>query len=58
MKLSHPDSGQVIDVDPGREDMYESQGWARTPVKEKTAASVVVKPVEAGTVEKEKANGH
>ena len=58
MKLTHPDTGQTIDVRPSSAPVYETQGWARTPDPVKTPAPVDVKPPAiAGTEKKEKTNG-
>lgn len=37
MKLKHPASGQTIDVDAERADIYLSQGWEKAPAKKAAA---------------------
>lgn len=54
MKLTHPATGQVIEVGAGSAPMYESQGWTRTRPAAKPASA---KPAAGATNKKEKSNG-
>ena len=39
MKLTHPKTSMVVDVDPDHADIYLSQGWVEKPAKKKTTTA-------------------